>query len=42
MLNKKKINIIGYSGHAFVCVEIALLNDIIISGYCDLYKKNEN
>ena len=39
---KKKINIIGYSGHAFVCIEIALLNNIIIGGYCDLNKKNEN
>ena len=39
---KKKINIIGYSGHAYVCIEIALLNGIIIDGYCDLNKKNEN
>lgn len=39
---KKIINIIGYSGHAYVCIEIALLNDIIIGGYCDLNKKNEN
>ena len=39
---RKEINIIGYSGHAFVCIEIALLNDIIFGGYCDLNKKNEN
>jgi sugar O-acyltransferase (sialic acid O-acetyltransferase NeuD family) len=38
----KKINIIGYSGHAYVCIETALLNDIIIVGYCDLNNKNEN
>ena len=42
MSYKKKINIIGYSGHAYVCIEIALLNDMIIGGYCDLNKKNEN
>ena len=38
----KNINIIGYSGHAFVCIEIALPNDLIIDGYSDLNKKNEN
>tara|TARA_B100001063_G_scaffold108838_1_gene101527 strand:- start:3019 stop:3621 length:603 start_codon:yes stop_codon:yes gene_type:complete len=38
----KKINIIGYSGHSYVCIEIALLNDFIIVGYCDLNNKNEN
>ena len=37
----KKINIIGYSGHSYVCIEIALLNNFII-GYCDLNKKNKN
>ena len=36
---KKIINIIGYSGHAYVFIVVALLNDIIIGGYCDLYKK---
>ena len=36
---KKKINIIGYSGHAYVCIETALLNNIITGGYCDLNKK---
>lgn len=39
---KKKINIIGYSGHAYVCIEVALLNNIIIDGYCDLINKKEN
>jgi sugar O-acyltransferase (sialic acid O-acetyltransferase NeuD family) len=38
----KEINIIGYSGHAYVCIEIALLNNITVGGYCDLNKKNEN
>ena len=38
----KKINIIGYSGHSYVCIEVALLNDITIIGYCDLNHKNEN
>ena len=37
---KKKINIIGYSVHSYVCIEIVLLNDLIIGGYCDLNKKN--
>lgn len=39
---KNKINIIGYSGHAYVCIEVALLNNITILGYCDLNKKNKN
>lgn len=39
---KTRINIIGYSGHAYVCIDIALLNDIIIGGYYDLIEKNEN
>ena len=39
---KKNNNIIGYSIHAYVCIEIALLNDIFIGGYRDLNKKNEN
>lgn len=38
----KKINIIGYSGHSYVCIEIALLNNFIINGYCDLNKKSKN
>jgi len=37
-----KINIIGYSGHSYVCIEIALLNNFIINGYCDLNKKSKN
>lgn len=39
---KKKIIIIGYSGHAYVCIETALLNGFKIAGYCDLNKKPEN
>ena len=39
---KKTINIIGYSGHALVCIEIAMLNDIVIDGYCELNKKSNN
>jgi len=41
-MNKNKITTIGYSGHSYVCIEIALLNDIIIQGYCDLNKKIKN
>lgn len=36
------MNIIGYSGHSFVCLEIALLMDIPIRGYCDLVVKDKN
>jgi sugar O-acyltransferase (sialic acid O-acetyltransferase NeuD family) len=39
---KKVVNIIGYSGHSYVCIEIALLNDMVIVGYCDLNKKIQN
>jgi sugar O-acyltransferase (sialic acid O-acetyltransferase NeuD family) len=39
---KSKMNIIGYSGHAYVCIEVALLNDINIDGYCDLIEKVKN
>lgn len=38
----KEINIIGYSGHSYVCIETALLNDIAVVGYCDIVKKNKN
>ena len=33
---------IGYSGHSYVCVEAALINDITISGYYDLLEKVSN
>ena len=39
---KKTINIIGYSGHSFVCIEIAMRTDILIRGYCDMVEKTEN
>ncbi len=39
---KKKINIIGYSGHSYVCIEVALLNDILIGGYLDIDEKSQN
>lgn len=39
---KNKINIIGYSGHAYICIETASLNDIIVKGYFDLNRKKEN
>ena len=38
----KEINIIGYSGHSYVCIETALLNDIAVVGYFDTVKKNKN
>ena len=41
MINKK-LAFIGYSGHSYVCIELALKNDITISGYYDLIKKESN
>tara|TARA_Y100000766_G_C18871581_1_gene588546 strand:- start:236 stop:841 length:606 start_codon:yes stop_codon:yes gene_type:complete len=34
--------IIGYSGHSYVCIEIAKKNNYNITGYCDLEKKKYN
>tara|TARA_B100000963_G_scaffold116056_1_gene101084 strand:- start:1709 stop:2314 length:606 start_codon:yes stop_codon:yes gene_type:complete len=34
--------IIGYSGHSYVCIEIAKATDINITGYCDLEMKKYN
>ena len=41
-MQDNKISIIGYSGHSYVCIEIAILNNIKISGYYDLIKKKIN
>lgn len=38
----KKISIIGYSGHAYVCIESALKSGYKIKGYYDLEKKYLN
>ena len=38
----KNINIIGYSGHSYVCIETAILNHKLIGGYYDLNMKNNN
>jgi sugar O-acyltransferase (sialic acid O-acetyltransferase NeuD family) len=40
---KQKLFLIGYSGHAFVCLDAALSTDFFdIIGYCDFKKKNNN
>lgn len=37
MLNE--LVIIGYSGHSFVCIENAILNQFQIIGYCENLEK---
>jgi sugar O-acyltransferase (sialic acid O-acetyltransferase NeuD family) len=39
---ESNIGIIGYSGHSFVCIEIAKLNKINVKGYFDQNKKSIN
>ena len=41
MINKK-IVIIGYSGHSYGCLEIALNQGISIIGYYDIVEKDLN
>ena len=38
----KKLAIIGYSGHSYVCIEIAERMGYTVSGYYDLMAKKEN
>jgi sugar O-acyltransferase (sialic acid O-acetyltransferase NeuD family) len=42
VLRKKNTIIIGYSGHAFVVIDILLSQKHIIIGYCDATKKEYN
>ena len=37
-----KLAFIGYSGHSFVCIEIALNTNLILSGYYDIVSKEYN
>jgi len=37
-----KLSIIGYSGHSYVCIDVALENSIGIIGYYDTHKKKYN
>ena len=39
---KKKIAIIGNSGHSFCCIEIAVCQDYSILGYYDVCEKDVN
>lgn len=34
--------IIGHSGHSYVCIDIALMNNIVLDGYCDLKPNTDN
>jgi sugar O-acyltransferase (sialic acid O-acetyltransferase NeuD family) len=37
-----KLSLIGYSGHAYVCAEVALLNGHVIDGYFELTQMSIN
>jgi sugar O-acyltransferase (sialic acid O-acetyltransferase NeuD family) len=37
-----KLSLIGYSGHAYVCAEVALLNGHVIDGYFELVQMASN
>lgn len=41
-LNKNQIIIIGYSGHSYGCIEIAINTGFSVIGYCDINKKSVN
>lgn len=42
MKKNKELSLIGYSGHAHVCAEVALLNEHIIVGYFELVQMASN
>ncbi|MCE3296511.1 MAG: sugar O-acyltransferase, sialic acid O-acetyltransferase NeuD family [Crocinitomicaceae bacterium] len=42
MPGKNKIAFIGYSGHAYVCMDVARTNGFEIEGYCDSEEKKNN
>jgi sugar O-acyltransferase (sialic acid O-acetyltransferase NeuD family) len=42
MSNNNNIAIIGYSGHAYVCLEIADLMNLVVTGYFDVEEKSFN
>jgi len=39
---KNKLIFIGYSGHSYVCIDNARLNNYEILGYCDSIEKEIN
>jgi sugar O-acyltransferase (sialic acid O-acetyltransferase NeuD family) len=41
-MENKKIVFIGYSGHAYVCLDVARSNGFEIEGYCDAEEKKNN
>lgn len=41
-MDSKKLVVVGYSGHAYVCMDIAIENDFNIIGYCDKEEKEHN
>lgn len=42
MLKDKNIYILGYSGHAFVAIEVALANNYTVLGYFDKLEHSQN
>lgn len=42
MKKTKELFLIGYSGHAYVCAEVALLNGYVIEGYFELTQMPSN
>ncbi len=41
-MSNKKIVIIGYSGHSYVCIEVAIMQGFSIVGYHDILKNFNN
>lgn len=42
MLEHKKIHLLGYSGHAYVVIDIALSNNLIVQSYFDKFQTKNN
>lgn len=41
-MNKKKVAIMGYSGHSYVCIDIARLSNMEVVGYHESIEKDYN
>lgn len=42
MLESKNIHIFGYSGHAYVVIDVALSNNYVVKSYFDKFELNKN
>ena len=42
MLESKSIHIFGYSGHAYVVIDVAMTNNYIIKSYFDKFERKKN